>query len=170
MSADKDCYTRDTELRTLSHHQLHQIASKLSHSDNWKKLMRTIPKDISVLDGNVSNASLTTGTYKYTQEHIRMIDVASRSGRHPAHILFEEWGTSGQRRPTLNHLLQLLINSDLYRAADYVAVDILKGLFYNVNKSTCCFNLQSQLIPSRESTTSTGKRASGRDRHRAIVS
>lgn len=41
-------------------------------------------------------------------------------------ILFEEWGTSGRIRPTIGHLLQLLVRIEYFRAADYVAVDILK--------------------------------------------
>lgn len=45
----------------------------------------------------------------------------------PAQILFEEWGTSGRIRPTLSHLLQLLIKVQLFRAADYVAVTLLRG-------------------------------------------
>lgn len=45
-----------------------------------------------------------------------------------AQILFDEWGTSGRVRPTLGHLLQLLVEVQLYRAADFLAVDILKGI------------------------------------------
>lgn len=40
--------------------------------------------------------------------------------------MFEEWGTSGRSRPTIGHLLQLLVRIEYFRAADYVAVDILK--------------------------------------------
>lgn len=42
-------------------------------------------------------------------------------------ILFEEWGTSGRsiNRPTMGHLLRLLVRIELFRAADYVAVSIL---------------------------------------------
>lgn len=41
-------------------------------------------------------------------------------------ILLEEWGITGRNRPKIHHLLNLLIKAQLYRAADYVAVDILK--------------------------------------------
>lgn len=40
-------------------------------------------------------------------------------------ILFDEWGTSGRIRPTLGHLLHLLIRAELFKAADYVAVKLL---------------------------------------------
>lgn len=45
--------------------------------------------------------------------------------RLPAMILFEEWGTSGRKRPTVSDLLELLIKVELFRAADFVAEDIL---------------------------------------------
>lgn len=45
----------------------------------------------------------------------------------PTAILFQEWGTSGMRssRPTVGHLRDLLVLTELFRAADYVAVDLL---------------------------------------------
>lgn len=41
--------------------------------------------------------------------------------RSPSLILLEEWGTSGRVRPTVGHLLQLLVRIVYFRAADYVA-------------------------------------------------
>lgn len=41
-------------------------------------------------------------------------------------ILFDEWGTSGQNRPTIEHLYKLLNQIPLYRASDYIAENILK--------------------------------------------
>lgn len=59
---------------------------------------------------------------------IRTIERASiDQGRSPSTILLEEWGTSGRVRPTMGHLLQILVQLQLFRAADYVAVDILRG-------------------------------------------
>lgn len=40
----------------------------------------------------------------------------------------------GRRRPTLEVLLQLLVEAELFRAADYIACDILKR---NVYDSRC---------------------------------
>ena len=37
-----------------------------------------------------------------------------------------EWGTSGQIRPTLGHLKYLLEKAQLFDAADFVTVDLLK--------------------------------------------
>lgn len=42
-------------------------------------------------------------------------------------ILLDEWGTSGRIRPRLGHLLTLLKKAELYRAADYVAIELLKS-------------------------------------------
>lgn len=41
-------------------------------------------------------------------------------------ILIDEWGSSGKLRPTVGHLLQLLIKLELFLAADYVAEVLLK--------------------------------------------
>lgn len=46
--------------------------------------------------------------------------------RSPTLVLLDEWGTSGQKRPTVGDLLECLIRVPLFRAADYVATDILK--------------------------------------------
>lgn len=40
-------------------------------------------------------------------------------------VLFDEWGTSGQNRPTVDHLYRLLNQIPLYRASDYIAKNIL---------------------------------------------
>lgn len=57
----------------------------------------------------------------------RQIDeVSEKLNRSPTLILFEEWGTSGRKRATVSDLLELLKKVELYRAADFVAMDILK--------------------------------------------
>lgn len=124
--------TRDTELRKLSYHQLHQIARQMNHNKDWQNLMMILPKD---LDQDPLTSS--TKRFKYTQEHMRMIEEASSTGRRlPAQILFDEWGSSGRKRPNLGHLLDLLVQANLYRAADYLAVDILKGKLRRDNLAT----------------------------------
>lgn len=58
--------------------------------------------------------------------HIRIIDDRSKKlHRSPTEILFDEWGTSGRKRATVSDLLSLLVKGQLYRAADFVATDIL---------------------------------------------
>lgn len=46
-------------------------------------------------------------------------------------MFLDEWSTMGRKRPTLRLLLELLIKAELFRAADYVACDILKRKLYN---------------------------------------
>lgn len=50
-----------------------------------------------------------------------------RSGQSATQLLFEEWSTSGQRnnRPTIGYLRDLLVQTEMFRAADYVAVNLL---------------------------------------------
>lgn len=43
----------------------------------------------------------------------------------PTMLLLEEWGTSGKKRATVSDLLTLLVNVELYQAADFVAENLL---------------------------------------------
>lgn len=52
---------------------------------------------------------------------------AQQQRRSAAEIFLAEWGTMGKHRPTLRTLLNLLVKAELFRAADYVAGDVLKG-------------------------------------------
>lgn len=63
--------------------------------------------------------------------YLRTIANAARPDRLAGEILFDEWGTSGRQRPTVSHLLQLLVKAELFRAADYVAVNLLNGIKSN---------------------------------------
>lgn len=47
--------------------------------------------------------------------------------RSPTTILLDEWGTSGRKRATVSDLLDLLVKVQLFRAADFVATDILNS-------------------------------------------
>jgi len=51
---------------------------------------------------------------------------AFRDKRNAAQIFLDEWSTMERRRPTIKLLQELLIKAELFRAADYVACDILK--------------------------------------------
>lgn len=63
--------------------------------------------------------------------------VAQKHRENAAKIFLEEWGTMGRLRPRLQNLLDLLTKAELFRAADYVANEILKGFImtnlYQVN-------------------------------------
>lgn len=113
MSQNSICW--DTELRKLKLGELYQLGWILNVSDLWKKLMAIVPKED------------TSDIPKFTSEHFSIIEqAAQQQKRNAAEIFLSEWGTMGKRRPTLHTLFKLLIKAELFRAADYVARDILK--------------------------------------------
>ncbi|KOC65338.1 Protein Tube [Habropoda laboriosa] len=104
----------DTELRKLRPAELYKLGQILNISDSWKKLMAIVPKE------DACNLP------KFTTEHFSMIEQAAQQQRRSAaEIFLSEWGTMGKNRPTLRTLLNLLVKAELFRAADYVAGDIL---------------------------------------------
>lgn len=109
------------ELRHIPIKDLQPVITVLQENQSWKQLMAHIPYDL--LDGNANFRP------KYTTEHMNLIQIAGDKQNRPyAEILFEEWGTSGRNRPTLKDLIMILMNADLFRAADLIAIDILKGI------------------------------------------
>ena len=52
---------------------------------------------------------------------------ASQEKRLGFELLVEEWGTSGRYRPTVKHLLDLLVRGEMFAPADYLAIDVLNG-------------------------------------------
>lgn len=110
MSQSTICF--DTEIRKLRPAELYKLGQILSIQDSWKKLMAIIPKD------NGSNLP------KFNVEHFSMIEQAAQQGN-AAELFLSEWGTIGKRRPTLGYLLSLLTKAQLFRAADYVAGELL---------------------------------------------
>ncbi|PBC26125.1 Protein Tube [Apis cerana cerana] len=104
----------DIELRKLRPAELYILSQILNISDSWKKLMAIIPKD------DMPNLP------KFNSEHFSMIEQAANHQRSAAEIFLSEWGTMGKKRPTLSVLLNFLVKAELFRAADYVAKDLLK--------------------------------------------
>lgn len=64
--------------------------------------------------------------------HSLIEQAAQQQKRNAAEIFLSEWGTMGKKRPTLGTLLNLLIKAELFRAADYIAADILKGIMNQI--------------------------------------
>lgn len=130
-------YTRNTELRNVQSKDLYNLAVILDDDNYWQTLMEIIPKDINNQTFGTSEniEKLFSGAAyerKYNNDHIRLIESAIRrpgESRLYSQILFDEWGSSGQKheRPTLGVLLHLLVQSKLFRAADYVA-ELLNGM------------------------------------------
>lgn len=89
---------------------------------------------------------------------------AKKESRPSALIFLEEWMTSDKIRPTLSHLLQLLIKCELYRAAEYVAINLLGG---KTTKIYFIYHLESSSASfchlCRSSTPTTEQWSSGKN-------
>ncbi|KAK6635053.1 hypothetical protein RUM44_000302 [Polyplax serrata] len=106
-----------TEIRKLSAAAVFHLSQILDSGNAWQKVMAMIPSDLN--DPNSES--------KYTLQHIKLIQNAGeKQNKSCTEILLDEWGTSGKIRPNLKHLLDILIKAQFYRAAEYVAVDLLK--------------------------------------------
>lgn len=109
-----------SELRHLPLSQRRQLAEILEIRDSWQILMASITQES---DGGAK-------TLKYSSRHISMVEREAKANvakLTASEILFDEWGTSGRRRPTLQTLMDLLAELKLYRAADYISMNILGG-------------------------------------------
>lgn len=103
----------NTEIRKLKPAHRYALGDILNVSDSWKKLMAMIPQS-------------GTNTMRFNSEHVNIVEQMARKYNHnAAEILLDEWSTMGRERPTLQILLDLLIKAELFRAADYVASEIL---------------------------------------------
>lgn len=104
---------RDLELRKLPIGSLCSIVNILEIDHSWQKVMDYIPKD----------PKSTKFERKYNIEHMRLIQKhAEETKRKCAEILFDEWGTSGRNRPTVDTLIKVLTKAEIYRAADEIAI------------------------------------------------
>lgn len=88
--------------------------------------------------------------------HRQIDETSKRHGRSPTDILLEEWGTSGRTRATVDDLLELLKRVQLYHAANFVAIQILKirpkemfeQFHSNVSESNKLFDWTHITLPS----------------------
>jgi len=104
----------DVELRKLPPRFRMKLAQMLDLGDAWKKLMATIPSE------------LRPDQPKYTSEDINLVERYGLTNRKMCgEILLDEWSTSGRNRPKVEDLYELLKQCELFRAADFVAAEIL---------------------------------------------
>ncbi|XP_044267145.1 putative receptor-like protein kinase At1g72540 [Tribolium madens] len=115
----------DLEIRKLPLDIRSRLISLLELQDSWKKLMAMIPE--TLLLNNYKCDISHNNPAKYRSEHFHIIEDNSIKKRiFCSEILLREWGTSGRVRPAVGHLKYLLERAELFRAADYIAVDVLK--------------------------------------------
>ncbi|XP_042216335.1 interleukin-1 receptor-associated kinase 4-like isoform X2 [Homarus americanus] len=115
-----------SELRFLPPWAKSQLAHILEVTHGWREVM-----------GRVPSAPWTPGDpipeglhypRKYSSDDIHLIsEECGRDRREGFEVLLEEWGTSGRCRPTVQDLVSLLRLTKLYRAMDYLTMDVLHG-------------------------------------------
>ncbi|XP_013794755.1 interleukin-1 receptor-associated kinase 4-like isoform X2 [Limulus polyphemus] len=108
--------TLTTELRKVPIWFRNRLCQILDSSDSWEELAAVIchPDDSS--------------RFLFTHNNISVLKAQkNKPGGSPAQALFTHWSTTGKNRPTVNTLLDLLKETRLYRAADFVAVQALQG-------------------------------------------
>lgn len=102
----------ETEIRNLPFEVSKRICRLLDIDDDWRKVAEKI---------TVSNEDLRS---LYNVNHLRLM---ASNPEGPAMALLSDWGTHGRKRPTVGDLIDLMSQRELYRAADYLSVEVLKG-------------------------------------------
>ncbi|CAH1646987.1 unnamed protein product [Spodoptera littoralis] len=104
---------RHIELRKLPAASLYNLATILEINKDWQKVVPLIPKDLTA--DNFER--------KYNYEHMRLMEKhAEDTNRKFAEVLFDEWGTSGRVRPTLETLMMILYKAEIFRAVDEISL------------------------------------------------
>ncbi|XP_063921679.1 interleukin-1 receptor-associated kinase 4-like isoform X2 [Zophobas morio] len=114
----------ELEIRKLPLAVKFKIVEYLEEEESWKKLMSIIP---CFLTNDYQCDISLNNPPKYQSQHFHIIQNASNlTKRFCSEILLREWATSGRIRPALGHLKYLLEKAQLFHAADFVTVDLLK--------------------------------------------
>ncbi|KAH8340244.1 hypothetical protein KR074_000638 [Drosophila pseudoananassae] len=127
-------YLRTTELRRVEDNDIYRLSKILDENACWRKLMSIIPKGLDVQAsspaGGLNFPNAIKKGFKYTTQDAVQIDEAANrlaADQSKSQMMIDEWKTSGklQERPTVGVLLQLLVQAELFSAADFVALDFL---------------------------------------------
>ncbi|KFB53068.1 AGAP003062-PA-like protein [Anopheles sinensis] len=103
---------RNLEVRHMTN--LDTLVHILDTSEGWRSFLYQIPKDLNDL-------SKEEYVLKYDGSIERLLETESAKEKtSPARLLLEEWSISGKVRPTVDHLLALLVRAKQIRAADYL--------------------------------------------------
>lgn len=130
-------YTRYTELRRVDDNDIYKLATILDVNGCWRKLMSIIPKRLDAQACSAPGALkyqeiVAKVGLKYNAQQISLIDGTAERltpGQSISQVMIDEWKTSGKlnERPTVGVLLQLLVQAEIYSAADFVALHFLNG-------------------------------------------
>uniref|UniRef100_A0A182W0B2 non-specific serine/threonine protein kinase n=1 Tax=Anopheles minimus TaxID=112268 RepID=A0A182W0B2_9DIPT len=104
---------RNMEIRHMAFH-LETLAHILDTSEGWRDFLYMIPR-------NLDDLSKEEYALKYTGLNESILEKESQTSKtSPAKLLLDEWAISGQVRPTVDHLLTLLVRAKQIRAAEYL--------------------------------------------------
>lgn len=118
--------TATSELRLLPSWAKSQLAHILEVTHGWREVMGRVPghpwtPGMPLPEGEQYHR-------KYSSDDILLVsEECARDRREGFEVLVEEWGTSGRKRPTVGDLVALLQLAKLYRAMDYLTVNVLNG-------------------------------------------
>ncbi|XP_029650575.1 interleukin-1 receptor-associated kinase 4 isoform X1 [Octopus sinensis] len=130
----------DTLLRVLPISVTRHLSNLLDPNDVWELLLENIPLHIDQQNSPP----------RYTAQNAQNIqDRSRRTGKSPTRIILEDWG---MQNPRIKHLMKALLDSDLVAAADYVAVDVLKGT--SVKQPNCIGDNRGIYLEGQISTES----------------
>ncbi|XP_058122774.1 protein Tube-like [Anopheles ziemanni] len=103
---------RNLEVRHMTN--LDNVVHILDTSEGWRSFLYQIPKDLNDLSKNEY-------MLKYDGSIERFLETESAKEKtSPSRLLLEEWSISGKARPTVDHLLVLLVRAKQIRAAEYL--------------------------------------------------
>uniref|UniRef100_A0AAG5CQ73 Protein kinase domain-containing protein n=1 Tax=Anopheles atroparvus TaxID=41427 RepID=A0AAG5CQ73_ANOAO len=103
---------RNLEVRHMTN--LDALVHILDIGEGWRKFLFLIPK-------NLDDLSKDEYPLKYTGLNEQILEKESiNENTSPARLLLDEWSRSGQTRPTVDHLLTLLVRANQIRAAEYL--------------------------------------------------
>jgi len=132
------------ELRNMNPTHREGLSLILSVSDElWKSFMGSIPRYGE------------EGSNKYTMEHVNIIANAhKRLGKNPVEILFDEWGTTGRKRPTVGDLCRILETAAQFNQALFYVKKTILGLYGNQAQSSV--ENKTEFIQGPQTTDETG--------------
>uniref|UniRef100_A0A182QEU9 Protein kinase domain-containing protein n=1 Tax=Anopheles farauti TaxID=69004 RepID=A0A182QEU9_9DIPT len=104
---------RNMEIRHMAFH-LDTLAHILDTSEGWREFLYLIPR-------NLDDLAKSDYTLKYTGLNESLLETESKkTSSSPSKLLLDEWAISGRERPTVAHLLTLLVRAKQIRAAEYL--------------------------------------------------
>lgn len=101
----------ETEIRKIPDSIYKNIKELAAEDSVFDLLMRNIPNNV---DDPASG-------YRFSDEDIKWIRKERRTPFDRIETLLNEWGTMGENRPKVQHLLSLFVKCKFFRVADFVA-------------------------------------------------